>query len=92
MNHEEKIHQIETETAELKHQIMKLEFQHKKDIVEAEKKFNISKQEFNERHNKIQKHLDYITRLAGITYEELDLLDEKITRGGEILASPRKRV
>ncbi len=85
MNHEEKIRQIETETAELKHQIMKLEFQHKKDIIEAEK-------EFNERHNKIQKHLDYITKLARITYEELDLLDEKITKGGEILAAPRKRV
>lgn len=92
MNHEEKIQQIETETAELKHQIMKLEFQHKKDIIEAEKEFKRSQQAFNERSDKIQRQLDYITRLAGITYEELDLLDEKITKGGEILASPRKRV
>ena len=85
MNHEEKIQHIETDIAELKHQLMKLEFQNKKDIIESEG-------QFNERSDKIQRQLGYITKLAGITYQELDLLDEKITQGGKILASPRKRV
>jgi hypothetical protein len=85
MNHETKLQQIELEMSEMKSQILKLEFQHKKDIMEAEKRFN-------ERDEKIQRRLDYVAKLAGITYEELDLLDEKIIRSGQVAASPRKRL
>lgn len=85
MSNENKIERLELETVELKNQLLKLEFQHKKDIVETEKRFN-------ERSEKIQRQLDYITKLAGITYQELDLLDEKIIQGGQILTSSRKRV
>lgn len=85
MNHEEKIREIELEMSEIKSQILKLEFRQKKDTAEAEKRFN-------NRHDKIQRQLDHITKLAGITYKELDLLDEKIIRSGQVAASPRKRL
>ncbi len=85
MNHEEKMQQIELEMTEMKGQILKLEFRHKKDLTEAEKRFN-------ERDEKIQRRLDYVAKLAGITYEELDLLDDKLVRSGQVAASPRKRV
>jgi uncharacterized protein (DUF1919 family) len=85
MNHETKIQQIELEMTEIKSQILKLEFQHKKDIKEAEKRFD-------DRNDKIQRQLDYITKLAGVTYQELDLLDEKLVRSGQVAASPRKRI
>ncbi len=85
MNHEEKIQQLELEMTEMKSQILKLEFRHKKDIMEAEKRFS-------ERDEKIQRRIDYVAKLAGITYEELDLLDEKLVRTGQVAASPRKRI
>jgi hypothetical protein len=85
MNYEEKMQQLELEMTEMKSQILKLEFQHKKDSKEAEKRFD-------DRNDKIQRQLDYITKLAGITYQELDLLDEKLARAGQVAASPRKRI
>jgi hypothetical protein len=30
--------------------------------------------------------------LAGITYKELDLSDDKLVRSGQVAASPRKKV
>ena len=92
MNHEEKIQQIELEMTEMKSQILKLEFQHKKDIKEAEKYIKEAEKRFDDRNDKIQRQLDYITKLAGITYQELDLLDEKLVRTGQVAASPRKRI
>ena len=87
MNHEEKIKQIEAETAEIKQQIMKLEFQHKKDIVESEKRFNERSEkiqakldEIAERQNRTQNHLDHITKLVGVSFEELDQMDERLFR------------
>jgi hypothetical protein len=78
LNHEEKIKQIEAETAEIKRQMMKLEFQHKKDIVEAQKRFDEAEKRFDERSDKIQRQLDYITKLVGISFEELDQMDERL--------------
>jgi 23S rRNA maturation-related 3'-5' exoribonuclease YhaM len=92
MNHETKLQQIELEMTEMKSQILKLEFRHKKDIMEAEKNTAEAEKRFNERDEKIQRQLDYVAKLAGITYEELDLLDEKIIRSGQVAVSPRKRV
>ncbi len=85
MEHQERLNNIEAECDELRRQILQLEFQHKKDSVEAEK-------QFTDRYEKTQRQLDYITRLVGITYEELDLLDDKIIESGSILTKPRKRV
>jgi 23S rRNA maturation-related 3'-5' exoribonuclease YhaM len=92
MNHEEKIQQIELEMTEIKSQILKLEFRHKKDIVEAQREIKEAEKRFNERDEKIQRRIDYVAKLAGITYEELDLLDEKLVRTGQVAVSPRKRV
>jgi uncharacterized protein (DUF1919 family) len=85
MNHEEKMQQLELEMTEMRSQILKLEFRHKKDIKEAEKRFD-------DRNDKIQRQLNYITKLAGITYQKLDLLDEKLVRTGQVATSPRKRI
>ncbi|MGH9949319.1 MAG: hypothetical protein ACRD6X_19270 [Pyrinomonadaceae bacterium] len=78
-----KIDKIEAETSEIKRRLMQLEFQHKKDIAEAEKRFNA-------RDNMIQKRLDHLSKLAGITYEEMEFLDEKLVGAGRELAKPRK--
>lgn len=80
---EERIEKIEVECSEIRRQILQLEFQHKKDDAETEKRFK-------ERSDKIQLQLDYITKLAGITYEELDLLDGKLLETGYLLIEPRQ--
>jgi len=89
--HKKRIDEIKAETEEIRRQIMKLEFQHKKDIVEANREAAKADKRFNERQDNMQKHLDYITRLAGVTYEELDLLDEKLQKTGRYLTLPRER-
>lgn len=44
---------------------MQLEFQHKKDVIKMDK-------DFKERDARIQRRLDHLIKLVGITYEELD--------------------
>ena len=63
---------------------MQLEFQHKKDVVDA-------KREADEADKRIQRSIDHIAKLVGITYEELDLLDEKLQKTGRYLTLPRER-
>ena len=82
--HQKRIDDIETETGEIKRQIMQLEFQHKKDIVEARRKAD-------ETEARIQRGIDHLIRLMGISYEELDLLDEKLQKTGRYLTIPRER-
>lgn len=57
--HEKKIAKIEANCAKLKEQIMQLEFQTKKDIVAAQKRFD-------EWDDRFRRRLDYIAKLAGI--------------------------
>jgi hypothetical protein len=81
--HEKRIAKIEANCAKLKEQIMRLEFQNKKDIAAARRRFD-------EWDAKIRKRIDYIAKLAGITYEELDNLDLKVQDAGRVLATRRK--
>lgn len=67
----------------LREQIMQLEFQHKKDVVEA-------KRQFKESNDQITKQVKHIAKLIGITYEELDNLDFKTREAGRQLSKPRK--
>ncbi|MCY7375191.1 MAG: hypothetical protein LH472_04375 [Pyrinomonadaceae bacterium] len=83
-SHEARIEKIETESAELRRQILQFEFQHKKDFSGAD-------QLFTAKNDQIQRHLDHLTKLVGITYEELDLLDGKLQETGYYLAQPRQR-
>ncbi len=63
---------------DIKKQLLQLEFQHKKDIVEAEKRFN-------ERTDRIQAQLDHITKLAGISFEKFAEIDARIENAANAL-------
>jgi hypothetical protein len=82
--HNKRLQAIELDTEKLRRQIMQLEFQLKKDIVEANK-------QFKESNDQITKQIKYIAKLAGITYDELDKLDFKISEAGRQLSKPRER-
>jgi hypothetical protein len=56
---------------------MKMEFRHKKDIAETEKHLKESEKRSDERRDKIQWRLDYITKLVGISFAKLDQMDER---------------
>ena len=82
--HEKSINKIRSETEAIRLQIMQLEFQHKKDIVEADKQFKKSNEQ-------ITRQIKHIAKLVGITYEELDNMDLKLQETGRYLGQPRKR-
>jgi hypothetical protein len=81
--HEEHIRKIQAETEEIKRQILQLEFQNKKDIAAAQKRFDAWDE-------KITKKLNHIAQLVGITYEELDNLDLKTQEAGKRLSRHRE--
>lgn len=83
-NHQEKLNQIEAECGEIKRQILQLEFQHKKEMVEFKKEWEL-------RDRQIQLHLQHLSKLAGITFEELDAIDDRITSAAVPLSRSRKR-
>ncbi len=82
-NHEKRLKKVETEILELRKQILQLEFISRRDHA-------IAQREFDSNDKKIQKRIDYIAKLAGITMDELNLLDEKIKTSGRVLAEPRR--
>ncbi len=95
--HEKRLKKIEAETLEIKKQIMQLEFQHKKDIVAADKRIEASEKRFEETKrvheewdSMMTKKIQHIAQLVGITYEELDNLDLKVKEAGQVLSKPRK--
>lgn len=81
--HEERLRKTRAETEEIRQQIMQLEFQDKKDVVEMDR-------DFKERDARIQIQLDHLIKVVGITYEELDNLDFKLQETGRYLIQPRK--
>lgn len=83
-NHQEKLNQIEAECREIKRQILQLEFQHKKETVEFKKEWEL-------RDRQIQLHLQHLSKLAGITFEELDAMDDRLTSAAVPLSRSRKR-
>lgn len=61
----------------IEQELMKLEFQHKKDIAEAEKRSNewyermqIGLNEIRAIQKQTQLHLDHITKLVGISFDK----------------------
>ena len=83
-NHEKRIKKIEAEMVELRKQIMQIEFTSKRDSAAARKE-----------HEKVSAQIDrqikHVSKIMGITYDELIMLDEKIQDSGRVLARPRKR-
>jgi len=82
--HEEKLRKIAAETEEIKRQMMQFEFQHKKDIAYAERRFE-KWQVYS------QKQMDHLIKLVGLSYDELDEIDATLTETGIVLTRPRKR-
>ena len=82
--HEARLGKIEAETEEIRRQMMQFEFQNKKDIAEADRRFDAS-------HNRTQKQIDHLVKLIGLTYDELDEIDATLTETGIVLTRPRKR-
>ena len=83
-NHQKKLNQIEADCSEIKRQILQLEFQHKKDMVDYKKESEL-------RNRQIERHLRHLSKLAGITFEELDAMDDRLTSAAEPLSRSRKR-
>ncbi len=83
-NHQEKLNQIEAECREIKRQILQLEFQTKKDMADLKKESEL-------RNRQIELHLRHLSKLAGITFEELDAIDDRLTSAAVPLSRSRKR-
>ena len=82
--HEERLRKIEAETEEIRRQMMQFEFQSKKDIAEADRRFR-------ERQDHSQRQIDHLIKLVGLTYDELDEIDATLTETDIVLTRPRKR-
>ena len=82
--HEERLRKIAAETEEIKRQMLQFEFQHKKDIADAERRFE-KWQVYS------QKQMDHLIKLVGLSYDELDAIDATLTETGIVLTRPRKR-
>lgn len=89
--HEKRLRSIEAETEEIKRQteeikrqMMRFEFQHEKNMAEADRRFQV-------RHELIDKKIDHLVKLVGLTYDELDEIDATLTETGVVLSRPRKR-
>ncbi len=70
----------------------KAEWQHKKGQIESEKrqiKFEEERQKFEEESRKrwkqTQKHLDYLSKLTGIAFEDIMFQENKLQKAGESL-------
>ena len=97
-NHQEKLNQIEAECNEIKRQILQLEFQNKKDMTEHKKYMAEHEKEMAEykkesvlRNRQIERHLSHLSKLAGITFEELDAIDDDLQAAAVPLSRSRKR-
>ena len=82
--HEKRIKNVEAECVEIKKQILQLEFQHKKDIAEFDRRSQIRAEERERRteereriwkeiekqSERTEKHLRHLSKLTGIAFEE----------------------
>ena len=97
-NHEKRIKKIEAEMVELRKQIMQVEFISKRDSSAAKRTQEAAQREHEaarKEHEKVSAQIDrqikHVSTIMGITYDELNMLDEKIQESGRALARPRKR-
>ena len=77
---------------EIRQELMKLEFQHKKDIAEAEHRFNerfdriqIQLEETQIIQKQTQTHLNHITKLTGISFEKFADIESRIEKAADAL-------
>ncbi len=96
--HEKRLKKIEAECAELRRQILKLEFQSKKDSVESRKAREQFQKESDERwlrfekiSDRTQRHLDHLSQLTGIAFDTFEDLDGRLDAASKPLARKRQR-
>ena len=90
-NHEKQIKKMEAEMVELRKQIMQIEFISKSDHAVAQRGHEAARKEHEKVSAYIDKQIKHISTIMRITYDELNMFDEKIQESGRILARPRKR-
>lgn len=90
--HEKRIEKIEAECVELRKQILQLEFQHKKDIREFEKYSQVQTQKSDKEWERTNKHLRHLSQLAGISFERLEELDERLESASISLSRKGKKI
>ncbi len=73
------------ETEEIKQSIMKLEFQHKKDNAEADRRFNERFDRMQIQLDQTQAHLNHLTKLAGISFEKFADIESRMEKAGDAL-------
>lgn len=88
--HQESISRIEAETAEIRRQMSQYEFLAKKEEVERKKELDQMRRESEIRNEKIEKHLRHLSSLVGITFEQLDELDNRLQSASVSLAKKIK--
>ncbi len=82
---------------DIKEELMKLEFRHKKDIVEAERRFNeqfertrLEFEEIRAIQKQTQMQLDHITKLTGISFEKFTDIESRIEKAATALKPKAK--
>lgn len=74
--------------AEIRKQILQMEFQHKKDIAELRESYKKNEDTIErilQSQERTQKHLEYITQLTGIAFEDLEFQSQKMSDAGDLL-------
>ncbi len=90
--HEKRLKKIEAECAELRRQILKLEFQNKKDTVAFRTESNERWQRFERLREQTQRHLNHLSQLTGLTFEIADDIDDRLDAASKPLVRKRQRV
>lgn len=70
---------------DIKQELLKLEFRHKKDIVEAERRSNEGFERMRMRFEEMQLHLNHITKLTGISFEKFTDIESRIEKAANAL-------
>ncbi|HSK74291.1 MAG TPA: hypothetical protein VK892_21505 [Pyrinomonadaceae bacterium] len=90
-NPEERIKEIKADILEIERQIKKLEFQHKKDIAALQKESEERWRRIEKQNEYVERHLKHLSQLAGVTFEELDAMDERLVSASAALSRKNRR-
>ncbi len=84
--HEQRLKSIEAECSELRRQILKLEFQHKKDVLHSKRESDASWRRFEAIREQTQKHLNHLSQLTGMSFETLYDIDDRLAEAAKPLS------
>ena len=77
--------------AEIRRQILQLEFQHKKDMVEMRESQEKLQARIDQRLDYVGRHLEHISQLTGYAFEEIRDIDDRLVSASNSLASKKKK-